>query len=120
MPAPIYIPRRQNPWTNMMPGLLQNLVLQKIGQNMRLKEKEMEIKQKEKDTQLNLKTQGFRELEAEIPSEHAIKVGDTTFEFPEKGISTEGVPPGMVALTVNGRTAGYIGSPHKPAEGPYK
>jgi hypothetical protein len=44
MPAPIYIPRRQNPWTNMMPGLLQNLVLQKIGQNMRLKEKEMEIK----------------------------------------------------------------------------
>jgi hypothetical protein len=43
MPAPMYIPRRQNPWTNMMPGLLQNLVLQKIGQNMRLKEKEMEI-----------------------------------------------------------------------------
>jgi hypothetical protein len=47
MPAPIYIPRRQNPWTNMMPGLLQNLVLQKIGQNMRLKEKEMEIKQRD-------------------------------------------------------------------------
>jgi hypothetical protein len=120
MPAPIYIPRRQNPWTNMMPGLLQNLVLQKIGQNMRLKEKEMEIKQKEKDTQLNLKTQGFRELQGEIPSENAIKVGDTTFEFPEKGVSTEGVPPGMVALTVNGRTAGYIGSPFKPAAGPYK
>jgi hypothetical protein len=47
MPAPIYIPRRQNPWTNMMPGLLQSLVVQKIGQNMRLKEKEMEIKQSE-------------------------------------------------------------------------
>jgi hypothetical protein len=47
MPAPIYIPRRQNPWTNMMPGLLQSLVVQKIGQNMRLKEKEMEIKQRD-------------------------------------------------------------------------
>jgi hypothetical protein len=67
MPAPIYIPRRQNPWTNMMPGLLQNLVLQKIGQNMRLKEKEMEINA-EKAQQASEKAQKAKILNYEASS----------------------------------------------------
>jgi hypothetical protein len=129
MPAPIYIPRRQNPWTNMMPGLLQNLVLQKIGQNMRLKEKEMDIKritaEKAKAVEYAAAEsgRGVQRTDAEKPKEGWVQnpYDPTSYIEPTGGIELvplEGMP-GMFGKVQNGRVVEIIKG-HKPAEGPYK
>jgi hypothetical protein len=129
MPAPIYIPRRQNPWTNMMPGLLQSLVVQKIGQNMRLKEKEMDIKritaEKAKAVEYAAAEsgRGVQRTDAEKPKEGWVQnpYDPTSYIEPTGGIELvpfEGMP-GMFGKVQNGRVVGIIKG-HKPAEGPYK
>jgi hypothetical protein len=110
MPAPIYIPRRQNPWTNMMPGLLQNLVLQKIGQNMRLKEKEMEIKQKTEEAKVGMRKSGYTELEAQKPSDKAIKAYGSVWERPKFSVGESGVP-GIVEQRMNDEAMGFMNAP---------
>jgi len=59
MPAPIYVPQRQSPWENMLPRMLQSIVLMKLQDTMQSKnfERELAASREQAGTNLDLKMQ---------------------------------------------------------------
>ena len=58
------LPRRQNPWMNVMPSLLGNLVLNQIGHKQRMDVLDKQLAAEKQATEVQLKMKGYTQGEA--------------------------------------------------------
>ena len=74
MPAPIYVPQRQNPWTNMLPNFLMNMFMMKERHDLIKEERELS----REETQASLESTQQFELQKEGYTPSATGTGDVT------------------------------------------